>query len=156
MQLIFIVIEYKISHFFAVIQLIDSLIIHFLGIYIGQVFCLGIFFGSNVPICHSNKLWQTKYVLSTFLIMQLIFIVIEYKISHFFAVIQFNRLINHYLGIGQVFCLETFFGIVMYLYVIQINCDKPSSLLSTWVPQSEIILSHGLYAELCARSGIFL
>ena len=49
--------------------------------------------------------------------VQVIFVAFEYKISHFFAVIhdeiQFNRrqsLITHFLGIGQVFYLGTFFG----------------------------------------------
>jgi hypothetical protein len=46
--------------------------------------------------------------------MQVIIAVIEYKMLHFLAVIQFDRgyksLITHFLGVWQVFCLGTFCG----------------------------------------------
>jgi hypothetical protein len=62
--------------------------------------------------------------------MQLIFVVIEYKISHFFGVIQFNKgesLITYFLGIhGQVFCLGTFF----VNWASMVLCNEPQKIYS--------------------------
>ena len=59
--------------------------------------------------------------------MQVVFVIVEFKISNFFAVMQFNRRqsqIARFLSIWQVFRLGTFL-VAMYLHVFQIN-HKPS------------------------------
>ena len=54
-----------------------------------------------------------------FLMVQVVFVIVEFKISNFFAVVQ-----NGFLVSGKFFAWELFL-VAIYLYVFQIN-HKPS------------------------------
>ena len=54
--------------------------------------------------------------------IQVVFVIVEFKISNLFAVIITNHQFSQYL---ESFSLGNFFLVAMYLYVFQIN-HKPS------------------------------
>ena len=59
--------------------------------------------------------------------MQVVFVIVEFKISNFCAVIQFNRIITNHTVSQYLasFLLGNLFLVAIYLYVYHIN-HKPS------------------------------